>query len=276
VTSSFLPHLAVVFPEQSAFNFNRLTTAVLRFIEVHLDSDQIDVDIPSLYDLHPHDTFFMVLDLITPCKLLGKLDYSASSFSASLLYQTTLKPAQITARVQALHPDVRMTRCEITDHQLRDVTGHAILSSREHPIQPLKAKLKADSGLSMGPLLRGVVTMADSTMAPVRRGMMALADQASAGQGQGQGRGIMASADQASTGQERDQARPGKHQVRPVEKIPLIVVEPPTPNTARRPLPVRKNLPTLPPFRQPLPQADRAPDILRQGIFARGEAFLRQ
>jgi hypothetical protein len=130
VTSSFLPHLAVVFPEQSAFNLNRLTTAVPRFIEVHLDPYQIDVDISSLYDLHPHDTFFMVLDLITPCKLLGKLDDSASSFPASLLYQTTLRPAQITARVQALHPDVRVTSCEeITDHQLRDVTGHAILSS---------------------------------------------------------------------------------------------------------------------------------------------------
>lgn len=217
MTSSFLPHLAVVLPEQSTFN--RLTTAGPRFIEVHLDSDEMDVDIASLYDLHPHDTFFMVLDLITPCKILDK--------PASLLYQTTPKPAQITARVQALHPDIRVTRCEITDHQLRDVTGHAILSSREHPIQPLKAKLKADSGSSLGPLLRGVVTMADSTMAPVRRGMMASADQASAGQGQG--RGLMASADQVSAGQEKDEARPEKQQFRPVEKVPLIVVEPPTP-----------------------------------------------
>jgi hypothetical protein len=88
--------------------FKRLTAAEPRFIE--LDLNEMDVDIQTLYNLH-HDTFFiMVPNLITLCKILDK--------PASLLYQTMLTPAQITARVEALHPGVRRTRCEITEHQL--------------------------------------------------------------------------------------------------------------------------------------------------------------
>jgi hypothetical protein len=64
---------------------------------------------------------------------------------------------------------------------------------------------------------------------------------------------------------EKDQIRSvEKDQTRPVETdqirlVPLIVVEPPTPSTVGQPPPVRKNLSTLPPFRQPLPQADVYP-----------------
>jgi hypothetical protein len=88
--------------------FKRLTAAEPRFIE--LDLNEMDVDIQTLYNLH-HDTFFiMVPNLITLCKILDK--------PASLLYQTTLTPGQVMARVEALYPGVRVTRCETTEHQL--------------------------------------------------------------------------------------------------------------------------------------------------------------
>jgi hypothetical protein len=80
---------------------------------------------------------------------------------------------------------------------------------------------------------------------------------------------------------EKDQIRSvEKDQTRPVETdqtrpVPLIVVETPAPSTVRQPPPVRKNLSTLPPFRQPMPQADGAPDMLRQEIFAQGDEIFQ-
>jgi hypothetical protein len=113
----YLASCPVVFPEQTAFK--RLTAAEPRFIE--LDLNEMDVDIQTLYNLH-HDTFFVVPNLITPCKILDK--------PASLLYQTTLTPAQITARVEALHPDVRFQNTKSRNISCMQVTEHSTISSR--------------------------------------------------------------------------------------------------------------------------------------------------
>jgi hypothetical protein len=59
-----------------------------RFIELYLDSDEMEGDVPSFYDLR-YNPFLMVLELITP----SEIDAGSSSFYAGFSYlSTTFRP----------------------------------------------------------------------------------------------------------------------------------------------------------------------------------------